>query len=118
MKEIIADEKLVSFCGLYCGACRAYLTGRCKGCVLNEKASWCQVRKCCLINNYGSCADCKDFSLSKLCDCKKLNNFISKIFSFIFKSDRPAGIRKIAEAGKESFSEEMAKNKQQAIKKV
>jgi len=32
MKEIIADEKLVAKCGLYCGACGAYLKGRCPGC--------------------------------------------------------------------------------------
>jgi hypothetical protein len=27
MKEIIADPQLVAHCGLYCGACGAYLRG-------------------------------------------------------------------------------------------
>jgi len=25
MKEIVADSKLVAYCGLYCGACKSYL---------------------------------------------------------------------------------------------
>ena len=50
MKEIISDPKLVAFCGLYCGACKAYLKERCPGCHDNEKATWCKVRTCCLEN--------------------------------------------------------------------
>ena len=43
MKEIVADPKLVAYCGLYCGACGAYLRGRCPGCIENYKATWCKV---------------------------------------------------------------------------
>lgn len=28
-RELTADSRLVARCGLYCGACRAYLKGRC-----------------------------------------------------------------------------------------
>ena len=64
MKEIVSDPKLVAFCGLYCGACRAYLKDRCPGCHDHEKASWCKVRICCLEAGYSSCADCTEFPRS------------------------------------------------------
>lgn len=38
-KDLIGDEKLVAACGLYCGACHKFLTGKCPGCKENEKAS-------------------------------------------------------------------------------
>lgn len=106
MKQIVVDENLVSFCGLYCGACRRYLEEKCKGCRENLKAAWCQVRSCCLKNQFGSCADCRDFT--EVNDCRKFNNFISKLFGFLFRSDRRAGIQLIKKAGKKQFAEKMA----------
>lgn len=50
-------------------------------------------------------------------DCKKFNNFISKAFALVFRSDRPACIRRIREIGHESFAIEMANNKRQTIKR-
>jgi hypothetical protein len=35
MKNISADENLVSMCGLYCGAYKSYMKDKCKGCVEN-----------------------------------------------------------------------------------
>jgi hypothetical protein len=61
MREIIADKKLIAFCGLYCGACARYLAEKCPGCRENEKASWCGVRSCCLERGYAGCADCVEF---------------------------------------------------------
>lgn len=29
MKNIKADKQLIAACGLYCGACRKYLAGKC-----------------------------------------------------------------------------------------
>ncbi len=115
MKENKANIELVSFCGLYCGACKKYLNEKCPGCHENNKAGWCKVRICCMENNYLSCANCKEFP--NPCDCKKFNNFISKVFGFIFKSDRAACINRIKEIGNQAYAEEMFALKQQSLKK-
>ena len=115
MKDIVADAKLVACCGLYCGACRAYLRGRCGGCRENHKASWCKVRACCIGNQFASCADCTDFQNPR--DCRKFNNWIAKIFGLIFRSDRAACIGQIRRIGIEGHAAEMAKSKRQTIKK-
>jgi len=112
MKEIVADKNLVAYCGLYCGACRSYLKEKCPGCRENHKASWCTIRKCCMENNYQTCADCQ---LIKLEDCKKFNNFISKVIGFMFNSDRTACICRIKEKSVEAFAEEMKVSKRQSI---
>ncbi len=115
MSEIIADTGLIAYCGLYCGACKRYLKGKCPGCMKNEKASWCKVRACCIENNYSGCADCGQ--MDNIADCKKLNNFISKIFEFVFRSDRHACIRLIKEKGPEGYALHMAENRIVTIKK-
>ena len=68
-----------------------------------------------MTNNYKSCADCKEFSNPM--DCKKFNNFISKMFAFVFRSDRAACIAMIKERGYENFAIYMADNKLQSIKR-
>jgi len=113
-KQIIADKNLVAYCGLYCGACSSYLKGKCKGCKENIKASWCKTRSCCIDNNYSSCADCEKMEFM---ECKKFNNFFSKIIGIILRSDRPACIRRIKEIGHEQFAVEMAGNQSQSIKR-
>lgn len=115
MKEITANPDLVAYCGLYCGACKPYLIGKCSGCHNNEKATWCKIRGCCSENEYKSCADCKTYPDSV--ECKKLNNLISKIFAIIFGSNRNASLKRIQEIGYESYAQEMCKNKAQAIKR-
>ena len=115
MKEITADKNLVAYCGLYCGACGAFLKDKCKGCHENAKATWCQIRKCCMDKQYSSCAECKDFT--DVDDCKKFNNIISKIFAFLFKSDRKACIGQIREKGLDGHAHNMAKHKSHTIKK-
>lgn len=111
-KEIIADKSLVAFCGLYCGACRSYVSGKCPGCKENVKATWCKVRTCGIENNFQSCADCSTITLK---DCKKYNSFISKAFGFIFNSDRAACIDQIKELGYNGFAMEMAGSKKHTI---
>jgi hypothetical protein len=113
-KEIVADKNLIAFCGLYCGACRSYLSGKCPGCTENVKATWCGVRQCCLENQFQSCADCRSVELMS---CKKYNNFISKAFGFIFNSDRSACIARIKETGYDEFAIEMAESRRQTIKR-
>ena len=113
MKEIVSDTKLIAACGLYCGACKKYIMCKCPGCSENIKATWCNIRKCCKENGYHTCAECS----MNTKDCKKFNNFISKIFSLIFRSDRNACISYIKEKGELQYANDMAERKQQTIKR-
>ena len=113
MKQIISDIRLIAACGLYCGACRKYLHEKCPGCRLNEKASWCGIRKCTYEKGIGTCAECG----MEVGECKTYSNFMAKFFAFIFKSDRPACIRFIKEHGKQAYADEMTKRKCQTIKR-
>ena len=115
MKTITSDPNLVAYCGLYCGSCRSYLKESCPGCHENKKASWCEIRTCCMKNDYKSCADCKEFQDPK--DCKKYNNFISKIIGFVLHSDRSACIKQIKNVGLESHAQIMSSEKKSTIKK-
>jgi hypothetical protein len=115
MKPIVADKSLIAFCGLYCGACKKYLAGSCPGCHENEKATWCKVRYCSIEHGYASCADCTEFSNPM--DCKKFNNFFSKLFALVFKSDRAACISKIKVSGYDGYAAFMASNNLQSMKK-
>ena len=49
--------------------------------------------------------------------CKIHNNFVGKIFAFLFNSDRTACIHYIHEHGEEAFAEKMAKEKQMTMKR-
>ena len=115
MKDIVVDSRLIAYCGLYCGACGKYIRERCPGCRENEKASWCKARTCCKGSQFASCADCGDFRNPN--DCRKFNNWISKIFAFIFRSDRAACIGRIRQLGLKAYAAEMAENKRQSIKR-
>lgn len=110
----MANKDLVAYCGLYCGACRSYLSGKCPGCRENVKATWCKIRQCGIENNLQSCADCKSVELM---DCKKYNNLFSKVIGFVLKSDRPACIYRIRETGYDAFAAEMASTHRQTIKR-
>ena len=113
MNEIKTDRLYIAACGLYCGACRKYRMGKCPGCKNNEKASWCKIRKCCSEKGFHTCAECdKDVE-----GCRLHNNFVSKLFAFLFRSDRPACIRYIREHGEQAFAEEMTRLGHQTFKK-
>ncbi|MFA7319770.1 MAG: DUF3795 domain-containing protein [Parcubacteria group bacterium] len=116
MREIRQDKNLVAFCGLYCGACKRYLDEKCPGCRENERASWCAVRKCCLENDRLSCADCQVYASAS--ECRKFNNIFSKLFAFLFGSDRQACIDVIKSKGYGNYAEEMAAGKIHSIKKL
>jgi hypothetical protein len=115
MKEIVSNPDLVAYCGLYCGACKRYLKDNCPGCHENEKAQWCKLRSCCMSENYASCADCTQFVDPN--DCAKFNNFISKIFGLLFRSDRGACIAKIREMGIPEYADFMAGEKLQSLRR-
>ncbi|MCL1833674.1 MAG: DUF3795 domain-containing protein [Leptospirales bacterium] len=114
IKEIKEDKNLIAFCGLYCGACRLYLSGKCPGCKDNVKAAWCKVRTCCKDNSFLSCADCKSIELS---ECKKYNNLFAKLFGLIFNSNRTACINRIKEIGYDSYAKEMTDKRVMTIKR-
>jgi hypothetical protein len=115
MREIPANAELIASCGLYCGACGAYLKERCGGCAGNTKATWCRIRSCCMGRKISSCAECVDFT--EPVDCKKFNNLMSKIFGLIFRSDREACIQQIKKNGRQVYAEEMAAKKIHTVKK-
>lgn len=115
MKEIIKDESLVAYCGLYCGACKRYLEDKCPGCAKNEKATWCNVRNCCKENNHRTCASCHQYKNQK--ECKKFNNVLSKIFGLLFGSDRLACVKRIEEVGVDAYASEMTERKSHTMKK-
>ena len=102
-------------CGLYCGACPRFLKEKCYGCRGNDKATWCKLRTCCMGKNIASCADCSEFS--DVMACEKYNNFMARIFGFVFNSNRSACIRRIKAVGYDKFAEEMTSKKQMSIKR-
>lgn len=108
------DSIHVAACGLYCGACRKFRNKKCPGCAENQAARWCKIRQCCIDNGYKSCADC---TIMPLEDCKKFNNFVGKLFSILFRSDRPACIRCIRLIGYDRFAENMQQTNRQTIRK-
>jgi hypothetical protein len=114
--DVKIDQSLIAFCGLYCAACGSYKKGKCPGCAKNEKAGWCRIRTCCMEHNYKSCADCQTYSNPM--ECKVFNNFISKVFAVLFKSDRQACINMIKEKGYEGFAAYMAENRLQSIRRI
>lgn len=115
MRTIVANPELIAACGLYCGACGAYLKDRCPGCRENSKATWCAVRKCCQDNRYASCAECGQ--VGDVRECRQFNSFMSKIFGLLFRSDRAACIALIREKGRDGFARHMAERKQHTVKR-
>jgi hypothetical protein len=106
MKESVTNAELVAYCGLYCGACRSYLKGKCPTCHRNEKAGWCKIRLCCIENGYLSCADCTRFD--DPADCSKFSNLMARVIGFLLRSDRPACIRQIKELGIQGHADMLA----------
>ena len=115
MKTIVADTKAVAFCGLYCGSCKAYLKEKCPGCAKNEKAGWCAIRTCCMAKGIQSCAECTEFANVR--ECKKFDNFVSKIFAVLFGSNRAACVAMIRDKGYEAFAKHMAEMKRHSLKR-
>jgi hypothetical protein len=115
MSMVNDGKKLVAKCGLFCGACKMYLKGSCPGCSENKKATWCKVRSCCINNKFDTCAECGEHSDPS--ECRMFNNFISKIFALIFKSDRKACIMQVKEIGIEEHAKKMARQNFPSIKK-
>ena len=114
MTDIVIDKDLVSMCGLYCGACRLYQKGRCKGCADNIRARWCKPRACCLKHGYNTCADCE--RIKDPAECSEFNNLMARAMGFVLNSDRRAGVMMIREQGRHGFAKHMAGIRRVAIK--
>jgi hypothetical protein len=113
MAEIVVDTNRIAYCGLYCGACGKFMRGKCDGCAKNEKATWCSIRKCNGEHSWTSCAECT--VVADVNDCGKYNNLMSKLFGFIFRSNRKACVERIKAVGREQFAIEMAGLKKHSL---
>jgi len=113
-QEIKNDPQLIAYCGLYCGACRKYLSGKCPSCKQLASPHWCKIRSCCIDKKFSNCADC---SLETPNACKTFNNPISKVFAFIFGSNREKCILTIREKGAVYYAAHMTETRQQSLKK-
>lgn len=115
MAVIHVNAELVARCGLYCAACKSFMAGKCKGCRENSKASWCTVRTCCAEKQIESCAECTEFADPMA--CKKFNNFMSRLFGLVFRSDRAACIDQIKQHGLDGHARIMADLRRHTVKR-
>ena len=62
----MAFSSLATACGLFCGFCRFYMRGECKGCGSEDRRE-CAVYRCCRVENgLTFCKECKRFPCEKL----------------------------------------------------
>ncbi len=95
-------RELISYCGLYCGNCRAYNKGNCPGCREKTDAGWCKVRTSVVERRYFTCADCPEMDT-----CNIRDNWLSKIFEFVFRSDKTLNLTVMREKGYDFFVAEV-----------
>jgi len=110
-KEIKRDENLIAHCGLYCGACPSFMSGKCDGCRGDSAKSavvykQCKVKPCCVGNGFFTCADCTIYASTR--ECKKYNALFPKIASLIEGSDRSQAIEMIKTKGRTELMTFMA----------
>lgn len=113
MRSITADPSLVACCGLYCGACGAYLKEKCEGCRGSQKNAWCKVKRCVLEKKIATCAECGEYPNPM--DCGKYNNFLSKLVGLALNSNRAACVREIKQLGLKIYSQKMADLRQRTL---
>ncbi|NMC55644.1 MAG: DUF3795 domain-containing protein [Eubacteriaceae bacterium] len=97
------SELELGCCGAYCRTCKVYIENLCKGCKIGyvdgtrdlAKAK-CQIKICCISQNYASCADCIEYR-----QCETINNFYNHQ-GYKYKKYKQA-IEYIINAGYEAF---------------
>jgi hypothetical protein len=107
MENNTADsEVIVACCGLVCSKCGAFTKGKCTGCH-GEKPMFksCPVKKCVKEHDWQTCGQCSTVSDFK--KCKKLYNPISRLFGFIFRSNRLGNLEAIRHDGLDEFWKRM-----------
>lgn len=101
--DVKPDEHIAS-CGLFCSNCGAFKKQKCKGCMVSPMFASCSIRKCVIKKGIITCAECPDFKAPhSYKECKKLHNFISKVFAVVFKSDRIGELTMLRDQGKEAY---------------
>jgi hypothetical protein len=102
----------LAYCGLVCSNCGAMRHGNCQGCHSPKPMhSRCLVKKCAMAKDISCCAECKEFP--ELRDCRKLNNFVSKIFGVIFRSNRIGNLETIRDVGTTVFLANCSKKRKE-----
>lgn len=97
------DEHIAA-CGLFCTNCGRFKKGKCEGCQVSPAFANCPARSCCMEKGIITCAECPDFTtIEEYRSCKKLNSFVAKVFSFIFRTDRPTAIHFLRDSGKDAY---------------
>jgi len=106
--------ELLSYCGLYCGACPSYYKGTCLGCrnedpTQKRKSKWnCKIRVCCLNEkDVLHCGECSEFPCLKI--SKKLIKSHPKDTRFIYRHEIPDNIKEIKELGISKWLEKQNK---------
>lgn len=96
--------EMLSYCGLYCGACPSYHRGTCFGCRSEDNSQkrtskWgCKIRKCCLYEKEVIyCGDCTEFPCGKI--SKKLIDSHPKDPKFTYRHEIPNNIKKLKNLG-------------------
>ena len=107
-KLVEKEIALLTYCGLYCGACPSYYRGTCFGCrsedsTQKRKSKWgCKIRQCCknkkVVKHCGECLDfpCKEIS-------RKLIYSHPKDPKFAYRHEIPKNITKINEIGMQKW---------------
>jgi len=94
--------KIVAYCGLECSECGAFKKLKCQGCHSDRPMfRSCPVKKCAVSRTYSTCAECGDFEDLK--GCRKLNNIVSRLMGFVFRTNRIGNLHRIREIGLERF---------------
>lgn len=113
------DNRIISYCGFYCNACPKFKKSDCEGCKGDSPKCAggykpCQVRPCCIENEFTSCAECDKYESVK--DCKKYNPLMIRFGQFLTQTSRRKGIEMIKEKGEREFLEFMSERNWVTIK--
>ncbi len=112
---IECSEKLIAYCGLYCGACPRHLKGKCPGCHTTTGSNWCKVKPCNSEHGYNGCFECTKFP--NVADCTPFNPMIIRLGEWLSHTSRKACIDRIKEQGQTAFTQYMSEQRWVSIKK-
>ena len=105
-------SRLITYCGLYCGACPSFQKGTCLGSrsedkKQNRKSKWgCKIRICCLEKEIEHCGQCRDFPCLTI--NKRLINSHKGDPRFNYRHQIPNNFNRILEIGMNEWSKEQA----------
>ena len=110
MTQVISEppeDAHVAACGLFCSNCRAFKIKKCPGCQVGPRFARCSVRRCCVQQGITTCAACEEFKAPHdFRECKKLNNWIAKLFALVFGTDRPKALAMLRDRGRDAYLQE------------